>query len=169
MRVKGVWYIKRDPYRTKLAKPIAWYTQPEHCYELIQASKVRSGNVEQNRGRTMWCCRHCNDFVSGKTDNPAVKIGHLGRIHRIKQQVQQPRGVEVDIGDDERGRIRPRQILHLPHVFVQRSFQAAVVSFVVICQISMSLMVTSLRNCFSSYTLQYLVSCPLQLTPFEYG
>lgn len=142
--IKRLWYIKRDPYRVQQARFTAWYTQPAHSYEIIQASKSLNGAGEQQRGKTVWCCAHCNNFTSGKNDNTAIKLGHLKRNHRITKEFQVPRGLNDAVGVDENVSVRTKQVVSMPHVYVHQAFQSAVVSFVVICQLSLSLMVNDL-------------------------
>ncbi|KAF8848443.1 hypothetical protein BDZ45DRAFT_810785 [Acephala macrosclerotiorum] len=84
--VGGLSWIKVDPYRVKPVSFTAWYSQPRNSYEVIQASKSLDVAGNQQRGRIMRCCSHCNNFVAEKTKSMKQLVLHLQDQHNVSEK-----------------------------------------------------------------------------------
>lgn len=146
VEVGGILYVRHDPYRSAESRNSAWYNGPPHSEEVIRTTKGTAANGIELRGRQYWKCRHCNHYCVGKTTNNDNKLAHLQRAHRITANGNKiPReplpfreqGAPVSIRANE-------AYVSIAHKFLENDFQKAVVAFVVICQLSLSLMVNDL-------------------------
>lgn len=146
-RIDGVWYVKYDPYRKGPSKNSKWFTKVPHAEDWIRATKGTTSTSAQLRGRVHWKCGHCNNYIVSKSDNNDSKKRHLQKHHHITENGNKTARTPTDPWSDDDESIPIRQntsYVSFTHAFLGTAFKEAIVSFVVICQLSLSLMVNDL-------------------------
>jgi hypothetical protein len=97
------------------------------------------------RGRTVWKCNHCNEvqFTTANSDN---KLDHLRKAHGITKAGNKTprqwnwRQTQQNTTPTEETRIRKSEAyIQLPIVVKSNPFQEAIVAFIVLCQMALSL------------------------------
>jgi hypothetical protein len=160
IKIRDVLYVKYAPYRSKKSTRQAWYWDNNQAEELIRATKGNglspilaflltllgtNHHGQDLRCRKIWHCVHCDETQYAEA-NCRNKENHLLKAHRISKHgnkvPQQPldRYIKRDGTDPTPPPLRQSEAyVNLTTSVMRDPFTDALIAFLVICQMALSL------------------------------
>lgn len=148
-RVKiGVhYYVKYDTYRPKRSKKLAWYWHSSIAEELFCTTKENRVSGTQRRNSLFWRCKieGCKELQFSRA-NSENKEGHLKRAHGITRHGKKTPTMPVDKDAIKVVSVRAEKegYTNLVSVVSLKPLKEALIAWLVICQLSLSLAVNDL-------------------------
>ena len=149
IKVKGINYVKYDPYRSKRSKRSAWYWAPSQSLELIRTTKGRiATSSAELRNRRFWKCHHCNEIQSADA-NSKNKENHLTTHGISKHGNKTPRAVITpfarrDTSTAPESLRQSQSFVNLTTSVLLQPFKEALIALLVICQLAFNLVTSEL-------------------------